>query len=125
MSHFTTIETQILDIEAFRAACAELKLPLLENTQARGYGDNQHHGEYVVRLNGPFDIAVCRQANGHYSLVADEWEGHVEREAGKNYSRLLQMYGVYKATREAQKRGLSVQRKQLANGTIKLSIGRG
>ena len=124
MSHFTTIETLIKDIDALRAACAELNLTVVQNTQARGFGSNQQHGEYVVQLKGPYDIAVCRQSDGHYTLVADQWEGHVEKEVGRNFSRLLQLYGVHKATREAQKRGLSVKRKLLANGIIKLSLER-
>ena len=37
MSHFTTIQTQIRDIAALRAACQELGLDLIENAVARGY----------------------------------------------------------------------------------------
>ena len=37
MSHFTSIQTQIKDIEALRLACQELGLTLLQNAEARGY----------------------------------------------------------------------------------------
>jgi hypothetical protein len=124
MSHWTTIQTQIRDIDALRAACAELNLAVLENAQARGYSANRHRGDYVIRLNGPYDIAVTRQADGSFTLLTDWWDGHVEREVGKDYGRLLQFYGVHKATREARRKGLTVQRRQLQNGAIKLSIGR-
>jgi len=43
MSHFTTIKTQIKDINALRAACTELGLPLLENAAARGYAASTRH----------------------------------------------------------------------------------
>ena len=36
MSHFTTIETQIRDIAALKAACAELGVVLEAGAQARG-----------------------------------------------------------------------------------------
>jgi hypothetical protein len=123
MSHFTTIHTQIKDIEALKAACRELGLELLENAQARGYADKTRQGEYVIRLKGPFDIALNRAPSGAYEFVADWWGGHIEKEAGKNGSRILQYYGVHKTTREAQRKGYMVSRQTLNDGSIKLTIG--
>jgi len=53
MSHFTTINTQIKDLEALREACQELGLGLLQDTEARGYGSNRRRAEFVIRLKGP------------------------------------------------------------------------
>ncbi len=122
MSHFATIETQIRDIEALKAACAELGLNVVQNSQARGYDGKTHHGEYVIMLKGPFDIALNRQANGTFQLIADLWDEHVEKEVGTKFGRLLQLYGVHKATIEARRKGLSVSRGILKNGAIKLTI---
>ena len=36
MSHFTTIQTQIKDIAALRAACQELGVELIEQATTRG-----------------------------------------------------------------------------------------
>lgn len=123
MSHFTSIQTQIRDIEALRSACAEMGLLVLQNTYARGYRSNQHKGEYVIKLKGPYDIALNKQPDATYGLTTDWWHGHVEKEVGKDYGRLLQLYGVHKASREARRKGYSVQRKQLKDGSIKLCIG--
>ena len=123
MSHFTTIQTQIKDIEALRAACRELGLELWQDAEARGYGRQQQHGDFVIRLKGPYDVAVHHQNNGTYGLTADWWDGHVEREVGTNYGRLLQLYAVHKTAREARKRGLSVQRTLRTDGSIKLTLG--
>ena len=123
MSHFTTINTEIKDIEALREACRELGLELLQNAEARGYGSARQRGEFVIRLKGPYDVALHRQPEGRYGLSADWWDGHVEKEVGSNYGRLLQLYAVHKTAREARKRGLSVQRMQRADGSIKLTIG--
>ena len=123
MSHFTEIQTEIRDIEALRDACAEMGLELLQDAVARGYGSNRLQREYVIRLHGPYDIALNRNGDGHFTLTTDWWAGHVEKEVGRDFGRLRQFYGVHKATREARKRGYSVRRKQLRNGSITLSIG--
>ncbi len=123
MSHFTTIQTQIRDIAALREACRELGVELIENAEARGYGTNKHRGEYVIALKGPYDIALNRQPDGTYGLTTDWWDGHVEKEVGKDYGKLLQLYGVHKAMREARQRGYSVQRAALNDGSVKLTIG--
>ncbi len=122
MSHFTEIKTQIKDIEALRSACQEMGLTLLQNAQARGYYENKTTGDYVIRLKGPYDIALNKQPDGSYAITADLWNGHVEKEVGQNYGKLLQLYGVHKATIEARKKGLSVLRKQQGNGSIKLVL---
>ncbi len=123
MSHFTTIQTQIKDLEALRETCRELGLELLQNAEARGYGSARQRGEFVIRLKGPHDVALHRQPEGSYGLSADWWDGHVEKEVGTNYGRLLQLYAVHKTAREARKRGLSVQRALRTDGSIKLTIG--
>jgi len=123
MSHFTTIQTQIKDIGALRDACAELDLSLLQDAEARGYGNQHQRGDFVIRLKGPYDVALNRQPDGNYRLSADWWEGHVEKEVGTNYGRLLQLYAVHKTGREVRKRGLTVQRMARADGSIKLTIG--
>ncbi len=122
MSHFTEIKTQIKDIEALRLTCRELGLSLVPNTLARGYYQNQVHGDYVIKLAGPYDIALKKQADGTYGLTADLWNGHVENEVGKGYGKLLQLYGVHKTQIEARKKGLTVLRRQQQNGNIKLVL---
>jgi len=126
MSHFTTILTQIRDADALADACAELGVELLRDTDARGFANSTRHGELVVRLKGPYDIAANR-ANPNdctepYELSTDWWNGHVESEVGPNYGRLLQLYGVHKTMREAAKKHLRVTRRQEIDGSIKLTL---
>jgi hypothetical protein len=121
MSHFTTIETEFRDIDALRDACGELGLDLIDDADARGYAGRTIPADHVIKLNGPYDVAVTR-SNERYDLVADFWQGHVERELGTGYSRLKQLYGVHKATREARRSGFHVRRQPQANGTIRLAL---
>lgn len=124
MSHFATVNTQIKDIDALRSACAELGLSVETNAEARGYQGNRLHGDLVIRLNGPYDVAVRREHDGCHTLHADLWQGHVEKELGKDFGRLRQLYGIHKTTVEARRKGLSVRRRQLANGTVRLALCR-
>ncbi len=123
MSHFTTIQTQVRDLDALRAALGELGVTLLANTDARGYLNNTLHGDFVIRLKGPYDIALNKVPGGSYGLTTDWWDGHVEKEVGSQFGRLLQLYGVHKTMIESRKKGHMVQRKAQKDGSIKLVIG--
>jgi Protein of unknown function (DUF1257) len=122
MSHFTTIKTQIKDLEALRHALGEMGLTLLTNANARGFVESTTKGEYVIKLKGPYDISLNKQPDGAYGLTTDWWADHVEKEVGKDYGKLLQLYGVHKATLEAKKKGFTAVRKTLGNGSIKLTL---
>jgi hypothetical protein len=122
MSHWTTVQTQIKDIDALRSACAELGLRLETASSARGYNGQARVADYVVRLKGPYDIAVHKQTNGTYELATDWFCGHVEKEVGKNFGKLLQLYGVHKAAAEARRKGYLVRRRAGKGGSIQLFV---
>jgi hypothetical protein len=124
MSHFTTIQTQIRDLDALAEACREMTLGFLPNANCRGYAGIIRQAPYVIRLKGPYDIAVepAVENDGTYALTTDWWDGHVANEVGENYGRLLQSYGVNKTVREAQLRGLRTTRKIESDGSILLTL---
>lgn len=123
MSHFTTIETRIRDLTALAAACRELGLELVSDSTARGYAGQTLHGERVIRLKGPYDIAVNPGEDGTYVLSTDWWDGHAERDVGTGFGKLLQRYGVCRTQAEARRKGYTVSRRTLGDGSIKLTIG--
>ena len=124
MSHFTTIQTQIRDLDALNDACAEMDLKFVQNANCRGYAGITRKAPHVIQLKGPYDIAVepAKDAPGTYGLTADLWDGHVAREVGEGYGRLLQTYGIHKTVREARLRGLRTTRKVEADGSILLTL---
>ncbi len=123
MSHFTTIETRIHDLDALRSACAELGVGTAENAVARGYGGQRRTGRLVLKLKGPYDVAVNPAGDGSgFILETDLWQGRVEGELGPGLGRLRQLYAVHKASAEARKRGLRVRRSVLPDGRIRLGI---
>jgi hypothetical protein len=124
MSHFTTIQTQIRDLDALSDACTELGIALVPDAECRGYAGVIRKAPHVIRLRGPYDIAVepAGETPGTYGLTTDWWDGHVAREVGENFGRLLQSYGVHKTTREARLRGLRTTRRVEADGSILLTL---
>ena len=124
MSHFTTIQTQVRDLDALADACTELGLSLHQNANCRGYAGVTRKAPHVIKLKGPYDIAVepAKEKDGTYGLTTDWWDGHVEKEVGPAYGRLLQSYGVHKTIREAALRGLRTTRRQEADGSILLTL---
>ena len=124
MSHFTTIQTQVRDLEALRDACNELGLELKTKTPCRGYASQTRECDHTIVLKGPYDIAVdpSEAKDGTYGLTTDWWDGHVAREVGADYGRLLQAYGVHKTLREARARGLRATRRQENDGCIVLTL---
>ena len=124
MSHFTTIQTQIRDVDALADACTELNIKLVSNSTCRGYAGVVRQAPLVIKLRGPYDIAVepSAERNGSYRLTTDWWDGHVAGEVGVGYGRLLQTYGVHKTMREARLRGLRATRKVETDGSILLTL---
>jgi hypothetical protein len=124
MSHFTTIQTQIRDIPSLVDACVDLNLRLVPSSYCRGYAGVSRQAPYVIKLNGPYDIAVdpSPENDGSHSLTADWWDGHVAKEVGPGFGRLLQSYGVHRTIRAAHSRGLRTTRKQEADGSILLTL---
>ena len=124
MSHFTTIQTQIRDIASLVDACVDLGVRLVPDSFCRGYAGVSRQAPYVIKLRGPYDIAVdpAPEKDGCFGLTTDWWDGHVAKEVGSGYGRLLQSYGVHKTIREAHQRGLRTTRKQEADGSILLTL---
>lgn len=124
MSHFTTIQTRIRDLAALSEACTEFEVSLIPNADCRGFGGITRKAPHVIKLKGPYDISVdpSESNDGTYGLTTDWWDGHVAREVGDEYGRLLQSYGVHKTMREAHLRGLRTTRKVEADGSILLTL---
>ena len=144
MSHTSAISSVIItDLNALRAAISELKgqgvnCDLLENAKPRAYyADQQGMGQapYVVRLNdGPYDVGLYRnQADTGYEAKFDTYGGHVARYLGAETTgeesraqgamgKLLNLYAVQAATREATRKGYRVQRINQPNGGVQLQI---
>ena len=126
MSHWTQMAVEISDIPALRTAAEQLGCTWQVGGTGRGYSRNTLSGDFVLRtdrLGCPYDIVASKNAaTGKLNLATDWWQGHVERVVGKDYGRLLQHYGIAKATIAARAKGYTTSRAIQANGDIKLEI---
>ncbi len=119
MSHIVTVQTQIRDAAAVVAACARLRWkPPLEGSHRLFSATVQ--GLAVFAPNWRFPI-VCELPTGR--LIFDNFEGRWGDP--KELDRFKQRYAVEKATIEARRLGRSVLEKQLADGSVKLTISVG
>lgn len=123
MSHITTVQTQIRDLDALRAALERLGCRLEGPGTIRGYFREMGHADYIIRLpNTEYTVGLVRQTDGTYRLEADLWAGHVERVLGLRYGRLLQEYAVEVVTRSAARRGRQVKSERLPDGKVRITI---
>lgn len=136
MSHIVSIQTAIKDIDAVKAACAELGLEFKENQRTcafwpTGGAPQTHPCTHAIALPvGTYrmELGLVLKPDGTYELVGDEllklddtsyWNkalfGLERNPLGQNFNKLLQLYGVHKATLEAKKRGYLVTRTVIPN----------
>ena len=116
MSHIVTVETEVRDVAALRAACRRLGLaqPVFETTrlfsgEATGYSVRLHDWRYPV---------VCDVESGQVKF--DNFEGRWGQQ--RELDRLMQAYAVEKVLLESRRKGHAVTEQTLADGNIKLII---
>ena len=116
MSHIVTIETEIRDEAAIRAACNRLRLPepvfgevKLFSGTAAGWQIRLQDWRYPIVA----DVATAK-------IAFDNYGGRWGQQ--KELDRFVQAYAVEKAKIEARKKGHSVTEQQLEDGSIKVVV---
>lgn len=119
MSHIVTINTEIRDAAAIRAACQRLKLPQPVQGATKLFS-GEVTGLAVQLPDWRYPV-VCDTNSGtlHFDNFNGRW-GDPEK-----LGQLLQMYALEKARLEANKVGHTCTETQLTDGSIKLSIAVG
>lgn len=111
MSHFTTIYTEIRDLECARSALANMGLDMVDEGMCRFYGGTELK-ENVVRLPGMYDCALEKSITGNYNITADFWNGHVARYIGHNGSVIMSNYAIEMLKKMAKKMHLSMSKQE-------------
>jgi hypothetical protein len=116
MSHVVTIQTQIKDATAVRAACQRLGLP--QPVQGKTQLFSGEVEGLAVQLSDWVYPLVCNTATGQvqYDNFGGRWGDQ------KHLDRFLQAYAVEKARLEARKKGYACTEQTLADGSIKLTL---
>lgn len=136
MSHVASVEVEVRDLDALRAAADRVGLEFVEGQRAyRWYGrflndwpshraavnkgvDPATFGrcDHALRLKDgtgvDYEVGVTAQADGSYRLVYDSFGAgrRLEQAAGVDLARLRDEVAAETASRHLQSRGWSVQR---------------
>ena len=138
MSHTTTIKSvEIRDVHALKAAIKELRekgvdCTLLENETPKAFYANQagmsEVAAYVLRSpHVAYDVAFYWDApKKSLEMRTDLYGGSVARSYGNGtdapLGKLLQLYSKHAVIRQAAKQGYRVAHRELADGSIKLTV---
>lgn len=147
MSHVIGINLQILDLAALETACKVLKLQFVKDQKTHAwYGSWQNdyraadaayintgistdqYGkcEHAIKVPGSdYEIGVYKNPKGKgFILAYDNWgTGQVIKNTlGAGLEKLKQEYAVAKASLEARAKGWMINRQNLTNGTIRLTM---
>jgi hypothetical protein len=116
LSHIVTIQTEVRDGAAVRAACRRLGLAEPASGTAQLFSGEATG--LILHLPGWEYPAVLDTAAGriHYDNFGGRWGEQ------KQLDRFLQAYAVERAKIEARKQGHTVREQQLDNGSIRLTI---
>jgi len=130
MSHYTVIETEIRDVPALRAAAAELgcKLEYEEGRKqtCKGYYRSQATAcDAIITVPGSeYTVGLTRQPSGVFTMTADFWCDKLTKAVGEGCRKLIQLYGIHRATAAAKLQGYQVRRQPGQNGKINLVCSR-
>ena len=116
MSHVVTVETEIRDVTAARAACNRLQLePPIEGR--------------AQLFSGEATGLIVQLPDWQYPVVFDTTTGEAKYDnyGGKwgdqqQLDHFLQIYAVEKSKIEARRNGHSITEQTLADGSIKLTV---
>jgi hypothetical protein len=133
MSHFTTIKTNITDINALLKALQEQgfqSVEVHENAQPLyGYqGDiRPEKAEVIIRRkyvgNQSNDIGFQRQADGNFKAIISEYDRNKYSQDWLNS--LTQRYGYHQLIMKAPSEGFTIEEEEtIDDGTIRIVLGR-
>jgi len=124
MSHVTTIDLKIKDLEALKAACKRLGFAYHSDVkQYRAYYGYQKCDHCISIPGANFEVGIQTQ-EGKSSLLWDPYySGGLEAKLGMGAGLLKQAYAAEVTTRAARRAGYSVYERQ-EEGRIALTIQR-
>ena len=125
MSHFTTVETKMHDIECLLEALKELGYEVNQATEGvnvRGYNQQMEKCEIAIKVSNKYDVGVRQGVNG-VEFVADWWG--VEATRGVTEVQFIQQvqqrYAYKKVLKEVKSRGYTLETVKETN-TISLTV---
>ena len=128
MSHFTTVETKMMDLTCIKQACEDLGLTLIEaeeEMEVRGYMGQAERSKMIIRVSDHYDIGLHQTEQG-YEFVADWWG--VEMVTGLKeqdwMDQFVQRYAYNKVVEEVKVQGFTLEEEKVKDDEIHLTVRR-
>jgi len=123
MSHFTTIKTEIYDLEILKQTLSHLRIDFEEEGKVQGFGGQKEIADIAVKVDGRFRMGFkYNWRRGSYEIMGLKEYIH-QADFRKIIDRIRQEYAYRKILAETRKRGFAlVQEERVKTGTIKLVL---
>ena len=123
MSHFTKIKTKLYDRVTIEKSLSDLNIEWeLEAEKIRGYNNQEHAADIVIRQNNNHDIGF-KWNNKEYELVADLMFWDQTYSVDKFLNQLHQRYAFNLITKVSEEQSLQfVETENLEDGSIRLLL---
>ena len=122
MSHFSTVETKMNDLECILEAISDLGYTYTqaeEGVNVRGYNQQLEKADISIKVSGKYDVGLRITETG-CELLADWWG--VEATRGVNeqqfVNQLQQRYAYHKVLKEVKKKGYTLDMEETKNGNV-------
>jgi hypothetical protein len=119
MSHYSTHNTKLNDIDSIKDACNELGLTIKEGGTVRYYSSQgQVKADYVISWSGsPYDVGLVKdKITGNFNLVYDSYQGYVEKKLGKGCTKLIDSSTFHRIAKKAKLKGYFLTKKSDETG---------
>jgi len=123
MSHFTTIKTEILDLNILKQTISDLGFTMHEGDKLTARNGQIKSVDFFVRIDSKSCIGFKEQSPGKgYSIIASA-ETFYRDNNGRMIQMIQQEYAYRKVLHETRKRGFSlVEEQRVKAGVIKLIL---
>ena len=123
MSHFTKIKTKLYDRVTIEKSLSDLNIEWeLEAEKIRGYNNQEHAADIVIRQNNNHDIGF-KWNNKEYELVADLMFWDQTYSVDKFLNQLHQRYAFNLITKVSEEQSLQfVETENLEDGSIRVLL---
>ena len=109
MSHMSTIELEVKDLDTLSRACSRMGLNLIRGQKKfKWFGRDDGVCDHAISIpDAAYEIGVIKK-NGQYELNCDFYDRRLKKAIGENGGRLKQAYAIEKTRQAARMRGYTV-----------------
>ena len=122
MSHFSTVETKMNDLECLLQAIDDLGYEYIqaeEGVNVRGYNQQLEKADISIKVSGKYDVGIKVGVNG-VELLADWWGVEATRGVTEQQfvNQLQQRYAYHKVLKEVKKKGYTLDMEEVKQDNV-------